>query len=38
MDIFKKHSEILVPVILAFILTNNGKLPALDAFIGGIVC
>ena len=37
-DVLAKYNDALIPVILSFVLLNNGKLPALDAFIGGIVC
>lgn len=37
-DVLSKYNDILIPPMVLFALINNGKLPALDAFIGGIVC
>jgi hypothetical protein len=37
-DVLTEHKDILIPIILVFALLTNGKIPALDAFIGGIVC
>jgi hypothetical protein len=33
-----KHQAVLIPQIALFSLINGSRLPALDAYLGGLVC
>ena len=36
-DVVSKHANQLIPIINLFSLTSGGQVPALDAFMGGLL-